>query len=103
MGQQNVARALMADVPATPKLVLVTMALHSLDPGAKRGEPLHYFGGWPLLAIALGFHDYTPVAKATVGRAVSTLVDKGYVKPVDYTARGVRVYALHGLPGAGDG
>jgi hypothetical protein len=97
MGHQNAARALLVQCTPRAKLVLVTMALHSLDPGAKRGEPLHYFGGWQVLAMSLGFEDYGITAKSAVARAVAELVDKGLVKPVDRTSSGTPVYHLSGL------
>jgi hypothetical protein len=97
MGHQNAARALLVQCTPRAKLVLMTMALHSLDPGAKTGEPLHYFGGWQVLAMSLSFDDYTPSAKVAVARAVAELVDKGLIKAVDNTSSGTRVYHLSGL------
>jgi hypothetical protein len=97
MGHQNAARALLVQCTPRAKLVLVTMALHSLDPGAQSGEPLHYFAGWQVLAMSLSFEDYGITAKSAVARAVAELVDKGLIKLVDRTSSGTRVYHLSGL------
>ena len=97
MGHQNVARALIADCGKPAKLVLVTMALHSLDPGPKTTDPLHYYAGWPLLAISLGYPSYDKTAERAVARAVQELVDSKWITVVDRTARGGRVYHLQGL------
>lgn len=98
MGSQNVARALLVRCSPRAKVVLVTMALHSLDPGTSTTTPLHYYAGWPVLAIALGYHEYGPVPERAVARCVAELVDKGVVKPVDRTSTGTTVYALVALP-----
>lgn len=97
MGHQNAANALLYPCSPRAKVVLVVMALHSLDPGPKVKDPLHYFGGWPALAIALGFAEYTPSAERAVARAIAQLVDKGAVESVDRTSSGSRVYYLRGL------
>ena len=101
MGHQNAALALLIDCPPSTKVVLFTMALHSLDPDKGVVDPLHYYGGWHKLAMSLGFHEYTPSAERAVARAIAQLVDKGVVKPVDYSRAGSRVYQLHLSPMSG--
>lgn len=97
MGHQNAARALTIECTHGAKVVLLTMALHSLDPGPKVKTPLHYYAGWPVLALSLGYDTYTPGAERAVARLISQLVDKGVVKPVDKTRSGARVYYLAAL------
>lgn len=87
--------------------VAVRMALSALDDAGPRGRPpATYFGGWEVLALALGraldHPDPTErrrlrrLASETVRRAVQELVTLGLVEPLNTAHRGTRqAYRLH--------
>lgn len=74
------------------RLVLARMALDARDHDA---EPI-YFGGWPVLAMAMGRDGYTLADKRSVARAVAELVEAKLITLKRGGAHGRNAtYALH--------
>lgn len=66
------------------RLMLYVIASAAHDTGTGDVPPHTYFGGWEwLAAVALGYEEYTPVAKRATARALAELVDDGLVKVDD--------------------
>src|SRR5262245_58311653 len=63
------------------RVVLFAMATIARDMPQNHTDPVTYWGGWELLAKALGHKEPTPTAKRAVARAVAELVDAGLVEP----------------------
>lgn len=96
MGSELVKFALanFGDLSERAKLVLVTMAVYALDNGNDDHPGGLYFGGWVVLAVALGYAvpDHDPDdkdvikqrrnAEEAVRRAVAELVARGAVEPL---------------------
>lgn len=61
--------------------------------------PPLYFGGWELIASAMGFKSYTHAADVAVNRAIRELTDLGMIKAASSAAPGQRTaYELHFTP-----
>lgn len=95
MGRYLEARAWQTSRTRLPNLaarvVLMRMAHTALD----TDHAPAYFGGWPTLAVALGYDDPTShAAELAVGRAVRQLVEVGLIKPDGDTPGGNRRYLI---------
>jgi hypothetical protein len=49
-----------------------------------------YYGGWEMLARALGYKEYTAAAERAVARAIAELTEAGLIEPVGTPTRGQR-------------
>jgi hypothetical protein len=83
------------------RIALDSMAAIARDE-ARKGLPAGlYFGGWELLAKAMGYEAYTPAAHRAVARATAELVARGLIDPVQERAgNGIRQAYLLTLPDA---
>ena len=49
-----------------------------------------YYGGWELIAKALGYEEYTPAAERAVARALAELTNAGLIEPLGRAGQGRR-------------
>nr|WP_146177743.1 hypothetical protein [Sphaerisporangium cinnabarinum] len=114
MGASNASAAFIvgSDLPHVQKIVLIRMALVTLD----ADQPPRYFAGWELLALALGYDvppttDQSPEAKSrrhtartNVRRALAELKRKGLITSHGFARQGRNAeYHLHLLRTASSG
>jgi hypothetical protein len=72
------------------KIVVMVMASIGRDRDQPNVQAGVYYGGWPLLARALGYPLYTPAAHRAVARAIAELIDAGLIEPLGDPRPGVR-------------
>lgn len=70
------------------------MAHHALDTPSDDNPAGIYWGGWPRLALALGYPRYDSTSKRAVARAIAELTTAGYVRVEDRGARYRTAYQL---------
>jgi len=57
-----------------------------------------YYGGWDMLARALGYPVYTPAAERAVARVIAELTDAGYIETLGKAGAGRRQAYLITVP-----
>lgn len=66
------------------RLILIQMARMARD----KDDPPIYYGGWPFLALILGYPTYNEAAKTAVARAVRELTRKKLIEAANQPSPG---------------